>query len=93
MAEGFDKLRAIKLDSKLAGHFTPEPVKVEVGPTTLDEIRERANKVASCLDLIARRARHAREAAAAGNGGGAAVPGAAPARPPVQGLSRWNPTA
>jgi phage terminase small subunit len=91
--EGFDKLRAIELDSKLAGHFTPERVEVDVGPTTLDEIRERANKVASILDLNARRAARAREAAAANGGNGTAGTAPAPARPLVKGLSRWNPTA
>jgi hypothetical protein len=91
-----DWLRAIEIDAKLAGDFAPVRVEVETGPNTLDEIRERANKVASGLNLIARRAAHAREAAGNNgngsnghaNGNGSNGNGHAPA---PKGLSRWNP--
>lgn len=43
------KIRAIELDSKLAGHFEPERVTVEAGPVTLESIRQRAIGVASAL--------------------------------------------
>lgn len=45
-----DKLRAIEMDSKLAGHFEPEQLVVETGPKTLDAIKERAQSVVSALD-------------------------------------------
>ncbi|MCX6878705.1 MAG: terminase small subunit [Verrucomicrobia bacterium] len=49
-----DWLRAIELDAKLAGHFAPEQVTVEAGRKTLDGIKERAERVASVLNLRAR---------------------------------------
>jgi len=45
-----DRLRAIELDAKLAGHFAPDVVTVDDGPTLLDEISDRANRVASILN-------------------------------------------
>ena len=44
-----DKLRAIELDSKLAGHFEPDRIEVEAGSKTLDVIAARAKKVGSIL--------------------------------------------
>ena len=49
-----DKLRAIELDSKLAGHFAPDELVVETGQKTLESIKERAAKVVSALDRTAR---------------------------------------
>lgn len=46
-----DKLRAIELDSKLAGHFAPEQLVVETGPETLASIKERVASVCSGLNL------------------------------------------
>lgn len=45
-----DKLRAIELDSKLAGHFEPDQLIVETGPKTLEAIKQRALNVVSALD-------------------------------------------
>jgi len=45
-----DRLRAIELDAKLAGHFAPEQVTLEKGPNPLDDLSERANRVASILN-------------------------------------------
>jgi hypothetical protein len=61
-----DRIRAIELDAKLAGHFAPELVTVETGPKTLDSIRVRAERVVSALDLRARM--RSAEQAANGNG-------------------------
>ncbi|MEI6606241.1 MAG: terminase small subunit [Verrucomicrobiota bacterium] len=48
------RIRAIELDAKLAGHFAPDQLTVETGPKTLEAIKERAERVASVLDLPAR---------------------------------------
>jgi len=45
-----DRLRAIELDAKLAGHFAPDVVTVDDVPNLLDEIKDRANRVASILN-------------------------------------------
>lgn len=44
-----DKLKALELDSKLAGHFEPDQVVVETGPKTLESLEARAKEVASAL--------------------------------------------
>lgn len=44
-----DKLRAIELDSKLAGHFEPDQLVVETGPKTLEMLEQRAKAVESRL--------------------------------------------
>lgn len=44
-----DRLRALELDAKLAGHFEPDRVEVEAGPKTLLSIKERAAEVSSAL--------------------------------------------
>ncbi len=49
--KGFDKLRAMELDSKLAGHFAPEQMVVETGPETLASIKDRVASVVSGLNL------------------------------------------
>ena len=98
-----DWLRAIEIDARLAGHFEPERVEVETGPRTLDEIRARANAVASGLDLIARRSTRAAEMATAShggngsNGGNGAHGGNGNGKgnghhPPTKGLTRWTPS-
>lgn len=45
-----DKLRAIDLDSKLAGHFEAEKITIETGPNTLAVLQERAKQVMSGLN-------------------------------------------
>jgi hypothetical protein len=49
-----DKLRAIDLDSKLAGHFKPEELVIETGPQTLASIEARAAAVVSALNRRAK---------------------------------------
>lgn len=46
------RLRAIEVDSKLAGHFEPDQVVIETGPKTLDAVRERARTMASPFSRI-----------------------------------------
>jgi len=46
-----DRIRAIEVDAKLAGHFEPDRMAVETGPSTLESIRERARNVASLMSL------------------------------------------
>ncbi len=46
-----DKLRAIDLDSKLAGHFEAERMIVDVGQNTLEAIRERAKTMGSPMSV------------------------------------------
>jgi cell division protein YceG involved in septum cleavage len=76
-----DRLRAIEIDAKLAGFFAPDQLTVDTGPNLLDEIRERANRVASILN---RRG----SPAEAGNG----HPNANANRTShANGLSLWNP--
>lgn len=38
-----DRLRAMEIDAKLAGHFEPDRIEVEAGPNTLQAIKERAD--------------------------------------------------
>lgn len=49
------RIRAIEIDAKLAGHFEPERVEVETGPTSFDAIRERARTMASPFALVVRK--------------------------------------
>lgn len=58
-----DRLRAIELDAKLAGHFEPERIEVEAGGKALASIRERAAGVVSVLNAYANRAKESRERA------------------------------
>ena len=44
-----DRIRAMEVDAKLAGHFEPDRVEVEAGPKTLLSIKERAAQVSSAL--------------------------------------------
>lgn len=44
-----DRIRAMEVDAKLAGHFEPDRVEVEAGPKTLISIKERAAQVSSAL--------------------------------------------
>lgn len=44
-----DRIRAIEVDAKIAGHFEPDRTEIEVGPRTLQSIKERAQHVASTL--------------------------------------------
>jgi phage terminase small subunit len=44
-----DRLRAIEIDAKLAGHFEPDRTEIEVGPKTLLSIRDRAKQVSRAL--------------------------------------------
>jgi hypothetical protein len=52
-ASSATKLRAIELDSMLAGHFAPKQVVVEIGPNTLDAIRELPQELILALKQIA----------------------------------------
>jgi hypothetical protein len=44
-----DRLRAIELDAKLAGQFEPDRTEIDVGPRTLQSIRERAETIHSAM--------------------------------------------
>ena len=44
-----DRLRAMEIDAKLAGHFEPDRVEVDVGEKTLLSIKERAQQMVSAL--------------------------------------------
>ena len=46
-----DRIRAIEVDAKIAGHFEPERLQVDPGPHSLATIQERARRVASALSL------------------------------------------
>ncbi len=46
------RIRAIEIDAKLAGHFAPDQVVVETGPTTLDAVRERAKAMSSAMSRV-----------------------------------------
>jgi hypothetical protein len=92
--KGYDKLRAIELDSKLAGHFAPAEVVVESGPTQLESIRERAAQVVSALNRSAELRRNrvpidlgSRDSTE--NNGNPANDNAHQVQQPV-GLSRWG---
>jgi len=43
------RIRAIEVDSKLAGHFEPDRTEIDVGSQTLLSIKERAAQVVSAL--------------------------------------------
>jgi len=88
--KGYDKLRALELDSKLAGHFAPDQVVVETGPETLLDIRERAAHVVSALNLSAQ-LRHRSDPATDGNGhtNGNGRSNANGHQPQPAGLNRW----
>ncbi|MCX6879380.1 MAG: terminase small subunit [Verrucomicrobia bacterium] len=76
-----DRLRAIEIDSRLAGHFAPDQVTVETGPKTLEAVRERVRHLVSVLSRqIAPRGDANGHSIGNGNGNGHAA-----------GLSRWNP--
>lgn len=62
------RIRAIELDAKLAGYFAPDQVVIENIPSKLQSICERANRVASLLDMSAR-LRPTAKAAAVKDGG------------------------
>jgi len=62
------KIRAIEVDAKLAGYFAPDHMVVDDGPNKLASIKERANRVASLLDISAR-LRPTAQAAAVKDGG------------------------
>ncbi len=83
------RIRAIEVDAKLAGFFAPEQVVMEQGPRTLDAIKERADKMASALDLRARML--AAKVAANGNGNGHSNCHSN-GNGHVGSLSRWNPS-
>ena len=78
-----DRLRALEIDAKLAGHFAPEKVEVEDGPNRLQSIRERAAEVARAMDRNAR-LRSSPTAPPNGNGNGNGHHDHNP-------LSRWMP--
>ena len=82
-----DRLRAIEIDAKLAGYFAPDQVVVETGPKTLDAVKERAERVASALNLQA----HLRAKASASGKESSNVhsPATVPAKTGI--LSRWKP--
>lgn len=44
-----DRIRAIEVDSKLAGHYAVEKVEVDTGPNLLASIEERAKRVGAVL--------------------------------------------
>jgi phage terminase small subunit len=44
-----DRIRAMEVDARIAGHFEPDRTEIEVGPKTLLSIKERATQVASSL--------------------------------------------
>lgn len=44
-----DRLRALEIDAKLAGHFEPDRVEVDVGEKTLMTIKERAEQMVSAM--------------------------------------------
>jgi len=97
--KGYDKLRAIELDSKLAGHFEPAAVVVESGPSVLDRIRERAERVVSALDRSAELRRRSESAQSKSTGSNGGLNDASNCNPhsdgnehhPAQvGLSRWK---
>lgn len=44
-----DRIRAMEADARLAGHFEPDRVEVDVGEKTLLSIKERASQVTSAL--------------------------------------------
>lgn len=44
-----DRIRAIEVDAKLAGHFEPDRQEIELGPKTLLSIKDRAKQVSSSL--------------------------------------------
>jgi phage terminase small subunit len=46
------RLRAIEIDSKLAGHFEPERMEIEAGPITLDTVREIAARIKIASPLL-----------------------------------------
>lgn len=48
-AKDTDKIRAMEVDAKLAGHFEPDRAEIEIGPKTLLSIKERAALVSSAL--------------------------------------------
>lgn len=50
-----DRLRAIEIDAKLAGHFAAEEMVVEVGSRPIDAIEKRAAGMVSMLDAFSRR--------------------------------------
>ena len=79
-----DRLRAVEIDSKMAGHFEPDRVEIETGPKQIDLIRERAAHVVSVLSRVGRTGTPAAPAAIAGtvSAGGITY---------YSGLSRINP--
>lgn len=44
------RIRAIEIDAKLAGHFEPDRVEMDTGPSLLESTRERAKFIVSALD-------------------------------------------
>jgi hypothetical protein len=47
------RIRAMAEDSKMAGHYEPDRVEIEAGPSTLATARERALAFASPLNRLA----------------------------------------
>jgi hypothetical protein len=47
-----DRIRAIEIDAKLAGHFEPKQHVVETGPRTLASIEERARRISAVLSIV-----------------------------------------
>lgn len=43
------RLRAVEIDSRLAGHFEPDRVEMDTGPSLLETTRERALAIVSAL--------------------------------------------
>jgi phage terminase small subunit len=46
------RIRAIEVDSKLAGHYEADRLEVDNGPRTLDAVRERAKSMASAMSRV-----------------------------------------
>ncbi len=46
-----DRLRALELDAKLAGHFEPDKHVIDAGPDFLETMRERSLHIAKVLSL------------------------------------------
>lgn len=59
------RIRAIEIDSKLAGHYAPDRLEVSIGPATLEAVTELVDALVAALHQVSHGRQSARPASEA----------------------------